>query len=71
MITKKQIQFIQSLQRKKERVNAQMFVVEGKKMVEELLENYADLTKELYTTDDLFAKKHNASLVEEHQIAGR
>lgn len=68
MITKKQIQFIQSLQRKKERKSALKFVVEGKKMIEELIENNGLFRYNIYTTDEDFAEKHDAIPVNKVQM---
>ena len=56
MITKNRIKFIRSLHRKKERIQHQMFIVEGEKPVQELLLAGAHLDS-IYYTDALFLKK--------------
>lgn len=68
MITKKQVQFIQSLNRKKERINSKLFVIEGKKMVEELMKQKNDKCKELFTTDQEFAKTYDGVVIDEKQM---
>lgn len=55
MLSKNQIKKLRSLQRKKERKNTGLFVVEGKKIVEEMLQSSIAFT-ELYALDSWFEK---------------
>ena len=45
MITKNEIKFIRSLKIKKNRIKSNQFVVEGEKMVDELVESAIELVK--------------------------
>ncbi|MDA3894154.1 MAG: RNA methyltransferase [Salinivirgaceae bacterium] len=55
MLTKNKIKFIKSLESKKHRIKNNCFVVEGEKMVIELLEsNFA--TKELFCTPEFYSR---------------
>ncbi len=53
MFSKSQIKFINSLSRKKFRQRHQLFLVEGKKGIRELLDSSVELHS-LYTTEDIF-----------------
>lgn len=53
MVSKNQIKLITGLQQKKYRKQYKLFIVEGVKVVRELLNSYFTL-RELYTTQDLF-----------------
>jgi len=53
MLSKNQIKKLRGLQRKKERKNTGLFVVEGKKIVEEIL-NFSNDWIELYATSNWF-----------------
>ena len=53
MFSKSQIKFISSLSRKKFRQRHQLFLVEGKKGIRELLDSSLELHS-LYTTEDIF-----------------
>jgi TrmH family RNA methyltransferase len=53
MLSKSQIKKLRGLQRKKERRNSGLYVVEGKKIVEEILDSSTDWS-ELYATSNWF-----------------
>ena len=53
MFSKSQIKFIKSLSQKKHRQQQQLFFVEGKKAISELLSSSLKLHS-LYTTEDIF-----------------
>lgn len=53
MVSKNQIKFISGLQQKKQRLIHKMFVAEGVKVVQELLDADFEL-HQLYTTEDDF-----------------
>ena len=57
MVGKSQIKLIKSLQQKKYRSQQQLFVVEGKKTVEELINSHVE-TYKVYTTNDQFATEY-------------
>ncbi len=68
MLTHNEIKFINALQRKKERVLNGLFVVEGVKMIEELLQSDYEI-EALYSTSDeflhhSFSRKINTSQLE-------
>lgn len=67
-ISKNDIRFIRSLQQKKVRNEERLFVVEGKKMVEEVLEMDWDV-KFLLSSDESFCANHNAQLVSEQVLS--
>lgn len=77
MISKARIKFIKSLQVKKYRKEAQSFIVEGAKSVEELLKSDFEISS-LFATEDFFHKhqsgfiKSNIEIVEatESELAG-
>ena len=58
MLSKNQLKRLRSLQRKKERINTGLFVVEGTKIVNELLQNSVSFS-ELYATKSWF--KNNST----------
>ena len=53
MITKNEIKFIRSLKIKKNRIKSNQFVVEGEKMVDELIESSIELVK-VYSTSSKY-----------------
>ena len=55
MITKNQIKFLRSLSQKKYRIQSQKFLVEGKRIVKELIESSA-LIDQIYVTEDFIIK---------------
>ena len=58
MFSKSQFKLIKSLAQKKYRLKQQLFVVEGKKAISELL-NSSLLLHSLYTTEDIFKTERN------------
>ncbi len=56
MITKNRIKFIRSLHRKKERIQHQMFIVEGEKPVQEILLSGIPVDS-IYFTENIFSKQ--------------
>lgn len=56
MLTKKQLQFVNSLKQKKYREEHQLFIAEGPKMVSELLKSEIEV-KQLYATKAFLSKK--------------
>ena len=68
MLTKNQIKLINSLSQKKFRNQHQLFVVEGKKSIEEFLNSSFNLYH-LYTTNDEFnVEKNKLSLITESEL---
>ena len=55
MITKNQIKFLRSLSQKKYRIQSQKFLVEGKRIVKELIESSA-LIDQIYVSEDFIIK---------------
>ena len=68
MVSKSQIKLITSLEQKKHRSKTGLFVVEGKKGIEELLESNFELDS-LYTTQEIFdAPQQKAHLISEVEL---
>lgn len=67
-ISKNDIRFIRSLQQKKVRNEENLFVVEGKKMVEEALELGWNV-KYLLSSDESFCTSHNANFATEEMLS--
>jgi TrmH family RNA methyltransferase len=61
-ISKNEIKLIRSLQQKKFRMQEQLFVVEGKKAVEEALKMSGTVVK-VFTTDGEFSVEMNVPLI--------
>lgn len=61
-ISKNEIKLIRSLQQKKFRMQEQLFVVEGKKAVEEAL-NFESRVMKVFTTDEDFSMKFRVPLI--------
>ncbi len=61
-ISKNEIKLIRSLQQKKFRMQEKLFVLEGRKAVEEALSFEGQLVK-VFTTDEAFALKHRVPLI--------
>ena len=55
MITKNQIKFLRSLSQKKYRIQSQKFLVEGKRIVKELIQSSA-LIDQIYVSEDFIVK---------------
>ena len=71
MITKAQIKFVHSLRDSSSREKEGLFVVEGVKMVDELLNSSSAKVVEIYATskwDSPFASIHNVTLVQEWEL---
>ena len=61
-ISKNEIKLIRSLQQKKFRMQEQLFVVEGKKAVEEAIKSSGKVVK-VYTTDEEFSEEMSVPLI--------
>lgn len=61
-ISKNEIKLIRSLQQKKFRMQERMFVVEGRKVVEEALSQASGVVK-VFTSDEVFALKFQVPLI--------
>ena len=55
MITKNEIKFLKSLSQKKYRIQSQKFLVEGKRIVKELIQSKA-LIDQIYVSEDFITK---------------
>ncbi|MEN9942185.1 MAG: hypothetical protein RLZZ91_186 [Bacteroidota bacterium] len=66
-ISKNEIKLIRSLQQKKFRVQEQLFVVEGRKAVEEAL-GFESLVVKAFTTDEEFSIKFRIPLIHERDM---
>jgi TrmH family RNA methyltransferase len=62
MISKNRIRFIKSLELKKNRLNEQLFVIEGEKMVHEAIEWIPDFIDSIYTTSELNLNYNNQNI---------
>ena len=67
MLSKNQIKFIKSLQQKKNIQENKLFVVEGVKMVTELLQTNFPI-KQLFATSDFFRKNNIDNKIERFEI---
>ena len=68
MFSKSQFKLIKSLSQKKYRLKQQLFVVEGKKAISELLDSSLQLHS-LYTTEDIFdAERNKTFFIEEPEL---
>ena len=69
MFSKNQIKLIKSLQLKKFRQEHQLFIAEGVKVIQELLQSNYEL-EHLYVTDDIFKKIDSSkkTLINEHDM---
>ena len=68
MFSKSQIKFINSLSQKKYRLRHQLFLVEGKKAISELLQSSIKLHS-LYTTEDIFdAPRDQTNIISEADL---
>lgn len=61
-ISKNEIKLIRSLQQKKFRVQEELFVVEGRKAVEEAL-GFSTRVQKVFSTDEVFAERFNVPLI--------
>ena len=59
MVSKNQIKLIKSLQQKKYRLVNRLFIAEGVKVIQELLQSNFEL-EHLFITENIFTEIHNA-----------
>jgi TrmH family RNA methyltransferase len=68
MLSKNEIKYTQSLGHKKRRDEERLFLMEGSKMVAELLEQYSSQIVRLYATETFFQEHPNAKQILQHHI---
>jgi len=68
MVSKNQIKLINSLQQKKYRKLHNLFIAEGKKVIQELIDANFSLDHLFVTKTDLFDKKHAATLISDSEL---
>lgn len=68
MVSKNQIKLINSLQQKKYRKLHNLFIAEGKKVIQELIDANFCLEHLFVTKTDLFDKKHAATLILDSEL---
>lgn len=68
MVSKNQIKLINSLQQKKYRKLHNLFIAEGKKVIQELIDANFSLVHLFVTQIDLFDKKHAATLISDSEL---
>ena len=68
MVSKNQIKLINSLQQKKYRKLHNLFIAEGKKVIQELIDANFSLEHLFVTKADLFDKKHAATLILDSEL---
>lgn len=68
MVSKNQIKLINSLQQKKYRKLHNLFIAEGKKVIQELIDANFSLVHLFVTQTDLFDKKHAATLISDSEL---
>ena len=68
MVSKNQIKLINSLQQKKYRKLHNLFIAEGKKVIQELIDANFSLDHLFVTKTDLFDKKHSATLISDSEL---
>ena len=68
MVSKNQIKLINSLQQKKYRKLHNLFIAEGKKVIQELIDANFSLEHLFVTKIDLFDKKHAATLISDSEL---
>jgi TrmH family RNA methyltransferase len=68
MVSKNQIKLINSLQQKKYRKLHNLFIAEGKKVIQELIDANFCLEHLFVTQTDLFDKKHAATLILDSEL---
>ncbi len=68
MVSKNQIKLINSLQQKKYRKLHNLFIAEGKKVIQELIDANFSLEHLFVTKTDLFDKKHAATLITDSEL---
>lgn len=68
MVSKNQIKLITSLQQKKYRKLHNLFIAEGKKVIQELIDAKFSLEHLFVTKENLFDKKHNPVLISDNDL---
>ncbi len=68
MLSKNEAKYIQSLGDKKRREEERLFLVEGSKMVAELVEHYPEQIVRLYATETFYTKTPQAKQIQEHHV---
>ena len=68
MVSKNQIKLINSLQQKKYRKLHNLFIAEGKKVIQELIDAHFSLEHLFVTKENLFEKKHNSELISDSEL---
>lgn len=68
MLSKNEIKYIQSLGHKKRRDEERLFLMEGNKMVAELLAHYPSQIVRLYATETFFEQHPAAKKIQQHHI---
>lgn len=68
MVSKNQIKLINSLQQKKYRKLHHLFIAEGKKVIQELMDAHFSLEFLFVTKENLFDKKHQAVLISDSEL---
>lgn len=68
MVSKNQIKLITSLQQKKYRKLHNLFIAEGKKVIQELIDAKFSLEHLFVTKENLFDKKHNPVLISDSDL---
>lgn len=68
MLSKNEIKYIQSLGHKKRRDEERLFLMEGNKMVAELLAHYPSQIVRLYATETFFEHNSAARQIQLHQV---
>ena len=67
MITKNQIKLIRSLSLKKNRIKHNLFIAEGEKIVDELLDSNLTLFH-LFSTNDTYDLKENYTIIKNQEL---
>ena len=68
MVSKNQIKLINSLQQKKYRKLHNLFIAEGKKVIQELIDAHFSLEHLFVTKTNLFDQKHAANLILDSEL---
>lgn len=68
MVSKNQIKLINSLQQKKYRKLHNLFIAEGKKVIQELIDANFSLEHLFVTKENLFDKKHHSELISDAEL---
>lgn len=68
MLSKNEAKYIQSLGHKKRREEERLFLIEGNKMVAELLEHYPQQIVRLYATKTFYSNHLSANQIPQHSV---